>query len=279
VRAGEDHFTRSRSGNSNDGAHVEQKNWAIVRTVVGYHRYDTPAELVLLNQIWALQSLMTNYFSKARSHPGLAQGHMHAVIAPIALDGSILIRKFAVDHFTDRDLIAFGTMSVQVRDFLEACVRGRRNIVISDGTQAGSNRGSWSGRPTPRVCSAPGSYVPARPSTNQSRSPGEGGLGLDCCGRLPSGDPGARAMTADWTRVPTTCWGAPSEPLSGLLRPSATGRVTGSVKDVRRLRALLGRQPRLGGAPTWMRSAGYRRQPSSGHVETLRTSTLGPSLG
>ena len=56
-------FTRSRSGNSNDGAHVEQKNWAIVRTVVGYHRYDTTAELVLLNQIWVLQSLMTNYFS------------------------------------------------------------------------------------------------------------------------------------------------------------------------------------------------------------------------
>jgi hypothetical protein len=55
-------FTRSRSGNSNDGAHVEQKNWAVVRTVVGYHRYDTPAELLLLNKIWALQSLMTNYF-------------------------------------------------------------------------------------------------------------------------------------------------------------------------------------------------------------------------
>src|SRR5664280_1460380 len=34
-------FTRTRSGNSNDGAHVEQKNWAVVRTVVGYHRYDT----------------------------------------------------------------------------------------------------------------------------------------------------------------------------------------------------------------------------------------------
>lgn len=55
-------FTRSRPGNSNDGAHVEQKNWAIVRTVVGYHRYDTPAELLLLNKIWALQSQMTNYF-------------------------------------------------------------------------------------------------------------------------------------------------------------------------------------------------------------------------
>ena len=55
-------FTRSRPGNSNDGAHVEQKNWAVVRTVVGYHRYDTPAELLLLNEIWVLQSQMTNYF-------------------------------------------------------------------------------------------------------------------------------------------------------------------------------------------------------------------------
>lgn len=56
-------FTRSRPGNSNDGAHVEQKNWAIVRTIVGYHRYDTEAELLLLNKIWALQSRLTNYFS------------------------------------------------------------------------------------------------------------------------------------------------------------------------------------------------------------------------
>ena len=55
-------FTRSRPGNKNDGAHVEQKNWAIVRTVVGYHRYDTAAELLLLNKIWALQSKLTNYF-------------------------------------------------------------------------------------------------------------------------------------------------------------------------------------------------------------------------
>ena len=41
---------------------MEQKNWAIVRTVVGYHRYDTPAELLLLNKIWVLQSQLANYF-------------------------------------------------------------------------------------------------------------------------------------------------------------------------------------------------------------------------
>jgi hypothetical protein len=55
-------FTRSRSGNKNDGAHVEQKNWHIVRQVVGYHRYDTAGELELLNKIWALQRLLTNHF-------------------------------------------------------------------------------------------------------------------------------------------------------------------------------------------------------------------------
>jgi transposase InsO family protein len=55
-------FTRSRPGNSNDGAHVEQKNWAVVRAVAGYHRYDTPAEVALLNQIWLAQSQITNYF-------------------------------------------------------------------------------------------------------------------------------------------------------------------------------------------------------------------------
>nr|WP_244859889.1 CpaF family protein [Intrasporangium calvum] len=63
---------------------------------------------------------------------------VNAVLPPIALDGSILtIRKFAADPFTDRDLISFGTMSPPVRDFLEACVRGRRNIVISGGTGSG----------------------------------------------------------------------------------------------------------------------------------------------
>jgi hypothetical protein len=54
-------FTRSRPGNKNDGAHVEQKNWARVRELVGYYRYDTTAELEKLNEIWELDALFTNY--------------------------------------------------------------------------------------------------------------------------------------------------------------------------------------------------------------------------
>jgi len=55
-------FTRARPGNKNDGCHVEQKNWTVVRTVVGYHRYDTASEMLLLNEIWQWQSKLTNFF-------------------------------------------------------------------------------------------------------------------------------------------------------------------------------------------------------------------------
>ncbi len=63
---------------------------------------------------------------------------VNAVISPIALDGAQLtIRKFSQDPFTDADLIAFGTITPTVRDFLKACVLGRRNIIISGGTGSG----------------------------------------------------------------------------------------------------------------------------------------------
>jgi len=67
-------FTRSRAGNKNDGCHVEQKNWSVVRRAVGYHRYDTGAELELLNAIYGLLRLQTNYFSPQQR---LLEKHRH----------------------------------------------------------------------------------------------------------------------------------------------------------------------------------------------------------
>jgi hypothetical protein len=55
-------FTRSRPTNKNDGCHVEQKNWTHVRELVGYLRFDTAAELEVLNAIWDKDALFTNYF-------------------------------------------------------------------------------------------------------------------------------------------------------------------------------------------------------------------------
>jgi hypothetical protein len=56
-------FTRSRPSHKNDNAHVEQKNWSVVRQTVGYLRYDTPAELEVLNQLYQRLRLMTNFFT------------------------------------------------------------------------------------------------------------------------------------------------------------------------------------------------------------------------
>lgn len=55
-------FTRGRAGKKNDGCYVEQKNWARVRELVGYYRYDTPGELEVLNQIWDADDAFANYF-------------------------------------------------------------------------------------------------------------------------------------------------------------------------------------------------------------------------
>jgi len=55
-------FTRGRAGRKNDNAHVEQKNWSIVRQTVGYYRYDTPEQLELLNRLYALLHYYDNFF-------------------------------------------------------------------------------------------------------------------------------------------------------------------------------------------------------------------------
>lgn len=55
-------FTRSRPGNKNDGCHVEQKNWSVVRQTVGYHRYTGDLHVDLLNGIYALLRDHINFF-------------------------------------------------------------------------------------------------------------------------------------------------------------------------------------------------------------------------
>lgn len=63
---------------------------------------------------------------------------VNAVVPPLAIDGSALtIRKFSTDPLTVQDLINFGSLTPQTADFLDACVRGRLNVIVSGGTGAG----------------------------------------------------------------------------------------------------------------------------------------------
>jgi hypothetical protein len=45
-------LARSRPDHKNDNAHVEQKNWTLVRRLIGYDRLDTPAQLAWLNTLY-----------------------------------------------------------------------------------------------------------------------------------------------------------------------------------------------------------------------------------
>ena len=63
---------------------------------------------------------------------------VNAIIPPLAIGGPFLtIRKFSKDPYTVEDLINFGTLSPATAQFLEACVKGRLNIIVSGGTGTG----------------------------------------------------------------------------------------------------------------------------------------------
>jgi hypothetical protein len=55
-------FTRSRPYRKNDQAHVEQKNWSVVRHLIGYDRFETQDELNLLHAIYEDLRLYVNFF-------------------------------------------------------------------------------------------------------------------------------------------------------------------------------------------------------------------------
>ncbi len=55
-------FTRCRPFKKNDQAHVEQKNWSVVRRLIVYDRFETEEELALLRTIYDDWRLYVNFF-------------------------------------------------------------------------------------------------------------------------------------------------------------------------------------------------------------------------
>jgi hypothetical protein len=59
-------FTRSRPWKKNDSCHIEQKNWDIIRKMIGYGRFDTYEQLDVLKRIYNLLAFHQNYFQPSR---------------------------------------------------------------------------------------------------------------------------------------------------------------------------------------------------------------------
>ena len=65
---------------------------------------------------------------------------VNAVIRPLALDGALVsIRRFGTRPLHAEDLIARGTLTREMLDFLVACIRSRLNIIVSGGTGSGKS--------------------------------------------------------------------------------------------------------------------------------------------
>jgi pilus assembly protein CpaF len=63
---------------------------------------------------------------------------VNVVVHPLAIGGPFMtIRKFARDPYKVEDLINFGSFTPQVAHFVNSCVRGRLNVVVSGGTGTG----------------------------------------------------------------------------------------------------------------------------------------------
>jgi pilus assembly protein CpaF len=63
---------------------------------------------------------------------------VNAIVPPLSLCGPVLtIRKFAGSPYRMEDLVSLGTLTPQAADFLDTCVRGRLNVLVSGGTGVG----------------------------------------------------------------------------------------------------------------------------------------------
>jgi hypothetical protein len=96
-------FTRSRPYRKNDQAHVEQKNWSVVRHLIGYDRFETQEELSILSAIYEDLRLYVNFFQPVLK-----------LIAKEQIDGRILKRyDLAITPF--RRVLASNEVSIEVK--------------------------------------------------------------------------------------------------------------------------------------------------------------------
>ena len=70
-------FTRCREYRKNDQAHVEEKNWSVVRRYAGYKRYDREQQVVLLNKLYTTLRLYFNFFQATLKLERKERVHAH----------------------------------------------------------------------------------------------------------------------------------------------------------------------------------------------------------
>lgn len=101
-------FTRSRPYQKNDQAHVEQKNWSVVRHTIGYDRLESSEALSLLRSIYGDLRLYINFFQPVLK-----------LVAKERVDGKT-IKKYDPAKTPYRRVMALGSISLEIKARLTA---------------------------------------------------------------------------------------------------------------------------------------------------------------
>jgi hypothetical protein len=111
-------FTRSRSYKKNDSCYVEQKNWSVVRRIIGYDRYSTKPSLETMNRIYDILHLYVNFFQPAMK---LCSKTRH---------GSKVHRVYDTAQTPYRRLLASGMLAEHKRQELAAIHAGLNPFLL-----------------------------------------------------------------------------------------------------------------------------------------------------
>ena len=125
-------FTRARAFKKNDQAHVEQKNWSVVRQTIGYDRYESPEALALLQAIYAGLRLLVNFFQPVMK------------LAEKVRLGSKVRKKYDMAQTPYQRVLASPQVSQEIKDKLYPALPHSQSgrPTASDGGQSGTTMGS-----------------------------------------------------------------------------------------------------------------------------------------
>jgi hypothetical protein len=151
-------FTRSRPLRKNDNCFVEQKNYSVVRRFVGYARYDTAAELEVLNQLYEVLRRYVNFFLPSQKlrqkirHGSRVTKRYHPARTPYQrlLESPQLSKRQKADlrrRFRAQNPAQLHREILRLQEKLLALQRGKKRVVegaVSDGkAQSRFSTATW----------------------------------------------------------------------------------------------------------------------------------------
>jgi hypothetical protein len=147
-------FTRSRAWKKNDSAHVEQKNGAVVRQVVGYDRFTSKAAYAQLRRVYELARLHVNFFQPVEK------------LVTKRRDGARSHRVYDRAQTPYQRLCAAGVLSAASRDSLERLYQSLNPLQLRRDLEGALERLWTLATPDPRR--VPGDADLAAPSLKSS---------------------------------------------------------------------------------------------------------------